>query len=213
MSVAKNLISNLHGTCAVFLKNMLPENPTPAVIYGIPKNHYLPQVIKTVMECRNIINESLSDQTAIDIAMENHILPLFRPIISGIGCLTEHMSAYVEKISQSFLPIIPSYIQDTTQFHKYLSKSTSIPHNALIVSMDVVTLYSSIPHSEGIKACEIFMIENGFTSMKISSITNIIDLLQHTTTSNLTINHTFNLMIRQWEKNGPHICKHIYVEL
>ena len=39
--------------------------------------------------------------------------------------------------------------------------------------MDVKTLYSSFQHSDGIKACEISMIENGFTSMEISNITKI----------------------------------------
>ena len=114
MGEAKNLISNLHGTCAVFLKNTLPDQPKPAVFYGITKIHKLPEVIKTVMECINIINENLSDQTAIDIAIEHNILPPFRPIISGIGCLTENMSANVDKILQPFLPRIPIYIQDTT---------------------------------------------------------------------------------------------------
>ena len=41
--------------------------------------------------------------------------------------------------------------------------------------MDVRALYSSILHSDGIKACEIFMKENGFPSMDISNITIIID--------------------------------------
>ena len=77
MSEAKNIISNLHGTCAVFLKNTLPDQPKPAVFYGIPKIHKLPEVIKTAMECRNITNENLSDQTAIDIAIEHNILPPF----------------------------------------------------------------------------------------------------------------------------------------
>ena len=39
MSKAKNLINNLHGACAVFLKNTLPDQPKPAVFYGIPKIH------------------------------------------------------------------------------------------------------------------------------------------------------------------------------
>ena len=86
MSEAKNLIRNLHCTCAVFLKNTLSDQPKPAVINGIPKIHMLLEVIKTVMECSNIINEILSDQTAIDIAIEYNILPPFRPIISDIGC-------------------------------------------------------------------------------------------------------------------------------
>ena len=88
MSESKNLISNLHGTCSVFLKNTLPDQPKPAVFYGIQKTHKLPEVIKIVMECRKII-----DQTAIDIAIEHNILPPSQPIMSGIGCLTENMSA------------------------------------------------------------------------------------------------------------------------
>ena len=43
--------------------------------------------------------------------------------------------------------------------------------------MDVKVLCSSIPHSNGIKACEIFMIEDGFPSMEISNITKIIDFI------------------------------------
>ena len=43
--------------------------------------------------------------------------------------------------------------------------------------MDVKALYSSISHSDGIKACETFMIENGFPSTEISSITKIIDFI------------------------------------
>ena len=57
----------------MFLKNTLPDHPKPAVFHGIPKIHKLPEVIKTGMACRNITNENLSDQTAIDIAIENNI--------------------------------------------------------------------------------------------------------------------------------------------
>ena len=161
----------------MFLKNTPPDQPKPAVFYGIPKIHKLLEVIKTVKECRNIINENLSDQTAIDIAIKHNILPPFRTIISDIGCLTENISAFFDKIFQPFLQNIPSYIQDTTQFPNCISKIKSALHDALIVSMDVKTLYSSIPHSDGIKGCETFMIENGSPSMEISDITNIIDFI------------------------------------
>ena len=176
-SEAKNLFSNLHGTCALFLKNTLPDQPKPAVFYGIPEIHKLPEVIKTAMECRNIMNSDLSDQTAIDIAIEHNILPPFRPKISGKGCLTENKSAYVDKILQPFFQKIPSYIEDTTQFLNCISKIKSVLHNALIVSMDDMPLHSSIPHSDGIVASEISMIENGFTSMEISNIAKIINFV------------------------------------
>ena len=43
--------------------------------------------------------------------------------------------------------------------------------------MDVKILYSSVPHSDGIKACDMFMIENGFPSMEMSNNTKIIDFI------------------------------------
>ena len=70
MSEAKKLTSNLYGTCAVFKKNSLTDQPKPAVFYEIPKIHKLTEIIKTVMECRNIIDQKFSDQAAIDIAIE-----------------------------------------------------------------------------------------------------------------------------------------------
>ena len=85
------------------------------------------------------------------------------------------MSACVDKILQPFLPKIPGYFLDITQSLRCISKIKYFPRQALIVSMDVKTLYSSIPHSDGIKACEIFMIESGLTSMEISNITIIIE--------------------------------------
>ena len=91
MSEAKNLISILHGTCAMLLKSTLPDQAKPAVFHGIPKIHKLPEIMKTVMGCRYIIDANISDQTTIDIAMEYNILPPVRPIIYGIRCLTENM--------------------------------------------------------------------------------------------------------------------------
>ena len=56
------------------------------------------------MKYRNIVDEIISDQTAINIAIEHNILPPLRPIIYGIGCLTENMSSYVDKIVQHIIP-------------------------------------------------------------------------------------------------------------
>ena len=88
MGEAKNLISNLHGTCAVFLKNTSPDQPKQTIFYGIPNIHKLPDIRKTYMERRNITDENISGQTAIDISIEHNILPPFRPIISGIGSVS-----------------------------------------------------------------------------------------------------------------------------
>ena len=79
--------------------------------------------------------------------------------------------------------------------------------------MDVKILYSSIPQSDGLKACEIFLMENGFTSMEISNITKVIHfILTHNyfEFNDKSYIQTNGTAIKK--KNGPHICKHIYVE-
>jgi hypothetical protein len=47
---------------------------------------------------------------------------------------------------------LPSYVKDTTD---YLTKASSdtLPSDTLLVSMDVESLYTNIPHEEGIEAC------------------------------------------------------------
>ena len=80
--------------------------------------------------------------------------------------------------------------------------------------MDVKTLYSSIPHSDGIKACEILIIENGFPSMEVSNITKIIDfIIRHNYFEFNDKSYIQTHGTAMGEKHFPHICKHIYVEL
>ena len=50
-SESKTIISNLHGTCAMFLKNTLPDQAKPAVFHRIPLIQKLSELMKTVMEC------------------------------------------------------------------------------------------------------------------------------------------------------------------
>ena len=165
------------------------------------------------MECRKPIDENLSDQTAIHIAIDHNILPQFSPAICGIGCLTENMSVFDDKILQPFLPKILCYIQDTTKFLNCISKTKSVPNNAVIISMDAKALYSSIPHSDGIEACKHIVIESGIPSMEISIITEIIYFI-------LTHNY-FEFIDESYilihgtamGKKLPHICKHIFAKL
>ena len=50
-------------------------------------------------------------------------------------------------------------------------------YNAVIISMDVKALCSSIPHTDGIEACENIMVENGFPFLKITNVTKFIDFI------------------------------------
>ena len=79
-----------------------------------------------------------------------------KPIISGCDGPTERLSSFVDKLLQPIAQIQDSYLKDTTDFIKFI-ESTRVPRNAFLVSMDVTSLYTNIPHEEGITlVCETY---------------------------------------------------------
>ena len=47
---------------------------------------------------------------------------------------------------------IPSFVKDTNDFLHKLNNIGTLPHNAILVTIDVVGLYPHIPHNEGLEA-------------------------------------------------------------
>ncbi|KXJ09041.1 hypothetical protein AC249_AIPGENE26933 [Exaiptasia diaphana] len=76
-----------------------------------------------------------------------------RPIISGCDSPTEKLSTFVDHFLKQLVPSIPSYIKDTNHFlHTVLNLNTPLPEGSLLVTIDVVSLYTNIPQDEGILA-------------------------------------------------------------
>ena len=73
-----------------------------------------------------------------------------RPIISSNGHPTERISEFVDYHLKPLVQTLPSFIKDTTHF--LLQKD-----NAILVTLDVSSLYTNIPRSEGIDACRYFL--------------------------------------------------------
>ena len=79
-----------------------------------------------------------------------------RPIISGCDGPTERISSFLDHILQPIAQAQKSYLKDTTQFINFIEKRT-VPKNAILVSMDVNSLYTNIPQEEGIyTVCEAY---------------------------------------------------------
>ena len=51
-----------------------------------------------------------------------------------------------------------SYIRDTSDFLKRLKELGSVPENELPVTADVVGLYPSIPHQDGLETYQLSLI-------------------------------------------------------
>ena len=81
---------------------------------------------------------------------------------------------------------MPSYVKDTTDFLNKLTAIDNLPDNALLVSLDVTSLYTNTPHNEGIDACRFFLQKR--TNKHIPTET-ICDLIRIILTMN---NFTFN---------------------
>ena len=77
-----------------------------------------------------------------------------RPIVSANGHPTEKISELVDLHLQPHVNSLPSYLKDTTDYLRKLQESGPIPPETLLVSLDVTSLYTNIPHEDGIRACK-----------------------------------------------------------
>eukprot|EP00061_Rhincodon_typus_P007088 g28405.t1 len=65
------------------------------------------------------------------------------------GCQVE---GYVEDILKSIVQGTPSFCRDTTDFLQKLSSHEPVKPGTFFVTMDILTLYNSIPHDDSITA-------------------------------------------------------------
>ena len=92
----------------------------------------------------------------------------FRPIVAGPTCETHTLSNLIDILLQPYTKHIKSYIKDTTDFLSKLPTSTN--PDTLLVSFDVVNLYTNIPHDLGIEAILVEKVSTGVANKDIGRI-------------------------------------------
>ena len=81
-----------------------------------------------------------------------------RPIVSSNGHPTERISQFVDYYLKPLVHKTASFIKDTTHFlNGKLDQLGPLPSNAILVTLDVSSLYTNIPHNEGIDACRHYL--------------------------------------------------------
>ena len=75
-----------------------------------------------------------------------------RPIVSSCDCPTENISQFLDYWLQPIMRNLPSFLKDTSQLINEL-RQLSVEPNTILVTIDVKSLYTCIPHLEGIQAC------------------------------------------------------------
>ena len=109
-----------------------------------------------------------------------------RPIVIGNGSPTENISLFVDNFIKPLVSQAPSYIHDTPDFLRKLEAvKNKIPSTAIIGTFDVSSLYTHIPHDEGVLVCCEALAESNHTSPPIDDLKA---LMYHVLTKN---NFTF----------------------
>ena len=76
-----------------------------------------------------------------------------RPIISGCDSPTDRLSSFIDFHLKPLCNTLPSYIKDTDHFLQTIfDLDTPLPPNTIVATIDVKSLNTNIPHTEGINA-------------------------------------------------------------
>ena len=105
-----------------------------------------------------------------------------RPTVSACNSRTENISGFIDEILQPHVKSLDSYVKDTADFLRNLQNVPYVPKEAFLVTLDVTSLYSNIPHNDGIKACEHFL--NSKPSNSDISTESVCDLISTVLTKN-----------------------------
>ncbi|XP_036357571.1 uncharacterized protein LOC118762697 [Octopus sinensis] len=111
----------------------------PSLFYGLPKIHKNLHICKT---CK--VSPSLC------IKVPPHTDLKLRHIIAGPACQTHSLINFLDILLKPFLKYVKSFIRDDLDMLNYLPNT--INEGTLLVSFDVVNLYTNIPHDYGIEA-------------------------------------------------------------
>ena len=128
-------------------------------------------------------------------------------MISSINCHRSKISEDVDYYLQRIVRVSPSYIKDKTDFLRKLKPIAEVPENSYLVTLDVESLYTSIPNSEGIKVVKIPHVN--FTKKAIATKVITVFLALILTLNNLyyTQNTFFKPIAVQWELTMHHLTQ------
>jgi hypothetical protein len=104
-------------------------------------------------------------------------LPPGRPVISGCGSITENLSLFVDAHTKHLVPELPAYLQDTPDLLRQFEtlKESNLPQGSFPVSIDVVGLYTNIPHEDGMRSMEEALEGRKDKTVKTSLLITLLD--------------------------------------
>ena len=137
-----------------------------------------------------------------------------RPKVSSCESITENIAKFVDKWLQPHVQNLPSYIKDTTEFINLIER-TNVRRNGKLASIDISSLYTNIPHKEGIQNAMYFLKNNpnNYRYPEQPSPEIIGELIELVLTNNIFEfnNKHYKYKVRQWAHEwAPSYAKPIH---
>jgi hypothetical protein len=70
-----------------------------------------------------------------------------------MGTPQKKISEFVDFHLRPDVEALPSHLKDTSDYLQKMESMNPLPSGTILVSMDVTSLYTNIPHNDGIEAC------------------------------------------------------------
>lgn len=103
-----------------------------------------------------------------------------RPIVSACNSLTENISKYVDYVLKPSMMQLPSFIKDTSDFITKVKNLKLQSKNSYLVTLDVTSLYTNIPHKDGVEALKHFLQkENTMSRLSPEEIGKLAEIVLH----------------------------------
>lgn len=99
-----------------------------------------------------------------------------RPIVSACACPTMHISAFVDHVLQPIVQTTPAFLKDTTDFLNTI-KDIVYEDKFSLATGDVASLYTVIPHTDGLKALRHFLDQRSSKSPSTSCVLRLAELV------------------------------------
>ena len=127
-----------------------------------------------------------------------------RPIVSAISCPTSQIAAYLDSIFTPIVQDLPTYVKDSSHALRIFKEFTFTGPNKYLFTMDVKSLYTCIPHNDGLQALKFFLDKRPHQSPPTTTLLRLAELVL--TTNAFSFNSQYYLQksgVAMGSKLGP----------
>lgn len=96
--------------------------------------------------------------------------PPGRPIVAQNDSLLAPLSEFVDFHIKPYVHTLPAYIKDSTDFINKITNINGISDDMLLVTLDIASLYTNIPHEGGLDALKFYLSEREDTATPPSEL-------------------------------------------